>query len=80
MDRAHKFLDDIERRLEKHFDKDVHEMHPREIDFIVGLCDLHENVCEFVELAEKRESSWRGDYHDDEHEMEGNPVRRRRRR
>lgn len=53
LDRAYAFLDKIEHELLKLMDKEIHELHPKELDLIVGLCDTHAGVCEFIELAEK---------------------------
>jgi len=73
MEKAHDYVEDIAEHIEKWMEKEVDKLHPKEIDYLVGLCDLHKGVCEFVLLQEKME----GHAHD---EWEGNPVRRRRRR
>jgi len=53
MHRAEKFIEDLADHILKHMEKDIRDLHPTEVDFIAGLCDLHNECCEFVEYQEK---------------------------
>ena len=66
MKRAYKFLEDAEKEILALMEKEITDMKPHELDMLVGLCDLHKGVCEFVELVEKRPGMDRdGATHDD---------------
>ena len=76
MEKVHKFKEDLMHHAIKFMEKEVSKMHPREIDYLAGICDLHNHVCEFIEIIEKD-----GDYHISHSgsEMWGDNPRRRRR-
>lgn len=53
MHRAEQFIEDIGDHILKLMEEEVHNLKPTELNYIVAMCDLHNQACEFVELKEK---------------------------